>query len=68
VEANAEALATFRAVPRIHLIPNLFLAFSFPDQSSAKPRVSQVPINISPALFVDAFVTRVQVSEKPIED
>ena len=67
-EANGEALATFRAVPRIHLIPNLFLVFSFPDHSSAEPRVFPVPVNIRPALFVDAFVARVQVSEKPIED
>jgi hypothetical protein len=67
-EANAEARATFRVVSRIHLIPNLFLVLSFTDHSSAKPRVFPVSVNISPAHFVDAFVARVQVSEKPIED
>jgi hypothetical protein len=49
-------------------MPNFFLVFSFPDHRSTKPRAFPVLVNVSPALFVDAFVARVQVSEKPIED
>jgi hypothetical protein len=51
-----------------NVTPNAFLVFSFSDHRSTKPRVFPVHVNNSPALFVDAFVARVKVPEKPIED